>query len=71
MEFLDNVLNSANTKCIKKRSMSIYSYCGLDDENTDLIKCILTDPIVSSAFKKGGMNLVGQLRMLVQVPQCG
>lgn len=66
MDFLGNVLDSANTKCIKKHSMSIYSYCGLKDEDTDLIKTILIDPIVSSAFNKGAMNLVGQLRTLVQ-----
>jgi len=66
MEFLDNVLDSANIKCIKKHSMSIYSYCGLNDEHTELIKRILIDPIVSSAFNQGAMNLVSQLRMLTQ-----
>lgn len=66
MDFLSNVLDIANMKCMKKRSMSLYSYCGLYNENTDLIKSILIDPIVSSAFKKGAMNLIGQLRSLTK-----
>lgn len=64
MEFIKQVLDLANQKCISRHSSSLFHLCGMDDSNEEVVKELMTKEELGSLLNKGTLSFLRSMPAL-------
>lgn len=64
MEFIKQVLDLANQKCISRHSSSLFHLCGMDDSNEEVVKELMNKEELGPLLNRGAISFLRSMPAL-------